>query len=280
MICIEEPSPMQTWIRKAKNSQKTIALVPTMGFLHEGHTSLLQKGRTLADRLVLSIFVNPLQFGPGEDLERYPKNREKDLEIAQSCGVDAVFFPDEKAMYPKGFQTTVSVDKLSGPLCGLQRPGHFQGVATVVLKLFHIIQPDFAIFGEKDFQQLKIIQRLVQDLNISTKIVAMPIVREEDGLAKSSRNQYLSMEEREAALSISLSLVKAQAMVDRGEKKIEPLLPMVQATMEETKKIRVEYIQIVDPETLESQQTFLKRPALLAIACHIGKTRLIDNCLL
>lgn len=280
MILIEKPAFMQEWSQKAKSLGKTIALVPTMGFLHEGHLSLLQKGRALADKLVLSIFVNPLQFGPGEDLKRYPRNVEKDLEIAKECDVDAVFIPDEKAVYPKGFQTTVSVEELSKPLCGIQRPHHFQGVATVVLKLFHIIRPDFALFGEKDFQQLKIIQRMVHDLNLPVQVVGMPIVREVDGLAKSSRNQYLSTQEREAALSISLSLAKAQAMVDRGEKNISALLQTVQATLEETEMVRVEYIHIVDPETLDSQQTFLKKPALLAIACHIGKTRLIDNCFL
>lgn len=279
MKIFESLQPMQAWSLATKNRGEKIAFVPTMGALHEGHAALLSAGKKLGDKLVLSIFVNPLQFGLNEDFHSYPRDREKDLAVAKNCGVDAVFLPTSIEMYPKGFQTAVEVEELSKPLCSPCRPGHFRGVATVVLKLFNIVQPDVALFGEKDWQQLKIIQRLVHDLSLPMEIIPVPTVREDDGLAISSRNQYLTKEERQAGLSLSLSLAKAQAMVDQRCKEAGAIIQMVKATLEETKKIKVDYVSICHPETLQELQT-VKKPALLAIACFIGKTRLIDNVLL
>ncbi|MDP2600570.1 MAG: pantoate--beta-alanine ligase [Deltaproteobacteria bacterium] len=279
MKIIETPLEMQEWALKRREHEEKIALVPTMGALHEGHLSLLREGKRLADHLVLSIFVNPLQFGPAEDLKQYPKTLEKDLNRAEECGVDIVFYPKTGDMYPKDFQTSLDLGALSKPLCGAARPGHFQGVATVVLKLFNIVQPNVALFGQKDYQQLRIIQQMVKDLNLPVEIKPMPIVREDDGLAMSSRNRYLKTDERQAALAISLSLVKAQSLVDQGEKNVEALVKTVHATLEETKKLKVEYALLCDPKTLDPLKT-LKLPALLAVACRIGETRLIDNCVL
>ena len=270
---------MQEWALKRKEHGEKIALVPTMGALHEGHLSLLREGKRLADHLVLSIFVNPLQFGPAEDFKKYPKVLEKDLNKAAECGVDIVFYPKSQDIYPKDFQTSLVLGALSKPLCGATRPGHFPGVATVVLKLFNIVQPNVALFGQKDYQQLRIIQQMVKDLNLPVEIKPMPIVREDDGLAMSSRNRYLKPDERQAALAVSLSLAKAQSLVDQGEKNVEALLKTVQATLEETKRIKVEYALLCDPKTLEPLKT-LKLPALLAVACRVGETRLIDNCVL
>ena len=279
MKIIRTVNAMQEFSKKARRAGKSVGFVPTMGALHEGHLSLLREGRKLGDQLVLSIFVNPTQFGPNEDLEKYPRDHEGDLKKAKGCKVDVVFYPKAKDIYPEGFQTFVNVEGLSKPLCGASRPGHFRGVATVVLKLFNIVQPHVALFGEKDFQQLKVIQRMVKDLDLPVEIKPMPIVREDDGLAMSSRNRYLSPEDRQAALAISLSLSKAQLMVDQGETNPKKIIEMVQATLEETKKIKIDYVKLCNPETLEDLKT-LKLPALLAIACLIGKTRLIDNCLL
>lgn len=279
MKIFENLQLMQAWSLAAKNRGEKVAFVPTMGALHEGHAALLRAGKKLGDKLVLSLFVNPLQFGLNEDFHAYPRDREKDLTAAKNCGVDAVFLPTSIEMYPKGFQTAVDVEEISKPLCGLSRPGHFRGVATVVLKLFNIVQPDVAIFGEKDWQQLKIIQRLVQDLSLPIEIISVPTVREDDGLAVSSRNQYLTKEERQAALAISLSLAKAQALVDQRCRDSATIIQMVKATLEETKKIRVDYVSICHPETLQELQT-IKKPVLLAMACFVGKTRLIDNVFL
>lgn len=279
MKIIESVSEMQEWSLHKRSQGEKIALVPTMGALHEGHFSLLKEGKRLADHLVLSLFVNPAQFGPDEDFDRYPKDFGGDLKKAEAEGVDILFHPSTKAMYGESFQTFVHAEGLSKLLCGASRPSHFCGVTTVVLKLFNIILPDVALFGEKDFQQLKIIQQMVKDLNIPVTIKPMPTIREDDGLAVSSRNRYLSEKERQAALAISLSLVKAQSFVDQKMGGIEDLLKTVQATLEETKMIRIDYVKLCDPETLQELKT-LRLPALLAIACFLGKTRLIDNCIL
>lgn len=279
MKIIEDPRQMQEWSLQTRGRRETIALVPTMGSLHEGHLSLLREGKKRSDKLVLSLFINPTQFGPQEDFGRYPKNFQGDLEKAKRCGVDILFCPTPEEMYPKKFQTFVTVEALEKPLCGKSRPTHFRGVATVVLKLFNIILPHIALFGQKDFQQLQIIRRMAADLNLGVTILGMPILREVDGLAMSSRNLNLSPEEKRAALALSLSLAKAQALLDRGEKNIQTLLQTVAATLEETRKIRIDYIAICDVETLEELEHF-KSPALLAMACFVGTTRLIDNAIL
>lgn len=279
MIILKLPEEVQHWALNTKRRGQRIAFVPTMGALHEGHCSLLREGRKLGDKLAMSLFVNPAQFGPGEDFEKYPRDEKGDFAKAQACGVDVIFAPPAAEIYPASFQTGVAVEKLSKPLCGASRPGHFQGVATVVLKLFNIVQPDIALFGEKDYQQLKIIQKMVRDLNLPIQIKPMPIVREKDGLAISSRNATLSPEERKAALAIPASLNKAREVVAAGETNPKTILNAVFATLAESKKIAIDYVSLCDPETLEELKG-LKRPALLAVACWVGKTRLIDNCLL
>jgi len=267
---------MREFSASERRANRSIAFVPTMGALHEGHLSLLRYGRKAADLLVISIYVNPTQFGPTEDLRSYPRDLDGDLARAKSAGADAVFLPSDDTIYPKGFQTFVEVGELSKPLCGLSRPGHFRGVATVVAKLLNIVSPDIAIFGEKDFQQLAVIRRMVADLDMPVEIVGRPIVREPDGLAMSSRNMYLTAKERAAALSISRSLTIAQGMVESGEKSAKALLCRVRAEIEETGLARIDYAGAVDPETLE-EKTEMIRPFLLALAVFVGRTRLIDN---
>lgn len=279
MIILKNPEEVQKWSQATRRKGHTIAFVPTMGALHEGHLSLLREGRRSADKLVLSIFVNPTQFGPQEDLAQYPRDEAGDLARAKSCGVDIVLIPSVEAMYPDRFQTMVEVEKLSKPLCGTRRLGHFRGVTTVVLKLFHIVQPNIALFGEKDYQQLKVIERMVRDLNLPIQIKPMPTVREKDGLAMSSRNIYLTPEERQSALAIPLSLKKAKECIAQGESDPKKILNTVVATLTESKKIQIDYVSLCDPETLEELKE-LNFPALLAVACYIGKTRLIDNCVL
>lgn len=267
---------MQSWSFSKRKAGKTIAFVPTMGALHQGHLSLLREGKHRADLLVSSIFVNPAQFGPGEDLSRYPRDIDNDLKKMKEAKVDAVFLPDDKEMYPGGYRTYVSVEEITEHLCGLSRPGHFRGVATVVLKLLNIVMPQVAIFGEKDFQQLVVIKRMVKDLNLPVEIVGMPIVRERDGLAMSSRNRYLSAEERAAALSLSQSLTKAELLVQKGELDAKKILKTVRDTLYAAKIVHIDYVELCDAETLEVLKTF-RPPALLAIAASVGPTRLIDN---
>ena len=255
---------------------KTIALVPTMGYLHEGHLSLLRAGRDAADILVISIFVNPLQFGANEDFNVYPRDMERDLELAESCGVDIVFAPAAADLYPGGFSTFVEVEGLTETLCGLSRPGHFRGVTTVVCKLFNLTRPDLAFFGRKDFQQLAVIRRMSSDLDLGIEIVGMPIVREPDGLAMSSRNQLLKPNEREAAPLINQTLTEAA-------EKYRSLTPgeikdQVINTLNEHPLMQVEYFDIVDSETLESISDWDSAPNKIGcIAVHLGEVRLIDN---
>lgn len=279
MRIIDTVAGMQAFSREARKAGKTIALVPTMGFLHKGHASLMIEGRKRADVLVTSIFVNPAQFGPTEDFDAYPRDLEQDREVAESAGVDVIFAPKVSDMYPKGFQTYVSVEELTRPLCGTSRPGHFRGVTTVVAKLLNIVMPHTALFGKKDFQQLAVIRRMVAELNMDVEIVGMPIVREADGLAMSSRNAYLGPEERQHALCLSRALAGAQAMFRDGERSVAMLKEMVLRTIGEVSGAVIDYADFRDCDTLDVVETADGR-TLIALAVKIGTTRLIDNCVL
>lgn len=279
MKVFQSINEMQAWSLASRRKGKTIAFVPTMGGLHEGHATLLRQGKKTADRLVLSLFVNPIQFGPKEDFKNYPRPVEKDLKQAKNCGVDVVFLPTAEIIYPKNFQTFVHLENLTKRLCGLKRPGHFRGVATVVLKLFHIVQPDIALFGKKDYQQLRVIEQMVADLNLQVQIVPIDIVREKDGLAMSSRNHYLSPSERKIAVRLSQGLQEIQKWIDGGEIAPPKLENRFIDFLTKEKKITIDYVTICDPITLEPLKK-LKSDSLLAIACFVGQTRLIDNVIL
>lgn len=270
---------MQDKARSLREAGKRLGFVPTMGYFHEGHLALMRKARELSDVLVVSIFVNPTQFGPGEDYRRYPRDLERDRKLAEAEGVDILFVPTVEEMYPPGYQTYVEVRELSKPLCGASRPGHFRGVATVVLKLFNIVKPHLAVFGEKDYQQLKVIERLVRDLNLEVEIVPYPIVREPDGLAMSSRNVYLSPEERRSALCLYRALELAQRRVSEGKRKVPELKAELEAFIASHPFTRIDYVEFRDPETLE-EKTVVDGPTLLALAVFVGKARLIDNTIL
>ena len=261
-------------IKQWKKEGKTIGLVPTMGFLHEGHASLIRKCREQNDIVVVSDFVNPTQFGPNEDLEAYPRDFERDSKLCESLGADLIFAPSPEDMYhdPHAF---VSIDTLSETLCGKTRPIHFKGVCTVVTKLFHIVAPDRAYFGEKDAQQLAIIRKMVKDLNFDIEIVGCPIVREEDGLAKSSRNTYLNDKERQAALCLSRAVKTGKEVIYTGEDAKEVLNPM-KAIIEAEPLARIDYVMMVDALTMQPIEK-ADRDVLVAMAVYIGKTRLIDN---
>lgn len=279
MNVIHDVQAMQQAALAFRRQGKRIAFVPTMGFLHEGHASLLREGRKRGDLLVLSIFVNPTQFGPNEDLDRYPRNLEGDCALAEACGVDIVFAPTAAGMYPPGFQTTVSLGPLTEPLCGASRPGHFNGVAVVVAKLFGIVLPDVALFGKKDFQQLAVIRQMAIDLNLAVEVVGMPIVREADGLAMSSRNSYLSPEERQQALCLSRAIQQVRALFALGERSIDRLLAEARAQIEVVPSAVIEYLELRDATTLALVGQ-ADQGTLLALAVRIGSTRLIDNTLL
>jgi len=255
---------------------KRIAFVPTMGYLHEGHLALVRKARELADVVIVSIFVNPIQFGPKEDLSRYPRDFDRDADLLGKEKTDIIFYPDDGQMYTEGFTTYVEVRKLEDHLCGKSRIGHFTGVATVVAKLFNIVKPHYAVFGQKDYQQLMVIERMVKDLNMDVEVVPYPTVREADGMAMSSRNSYLSETERKKARLISASLRRAQELIKEGERKTETIRKAVDDILHQEEGIEVEYIDICDTGTLEDVPVVAGR-AVLAIACRIGKTRLIDN---
>jgi pantoate--beta-alanine ligase len=270
---------MQARSESIRNRGKRIAFVPTMGFLHEGHCSLLKKGRFCCDDLVLSIFVNPTQFGPGEDYDTYPRDMEKDLQLAEKEGVDAVFTPSREELYGINFQTRIELEKLPNHLCGLSRPSHFQGVALVVTKLFNIVKPHVAIFGEKDYQQLAIIRQLVRDLDFDIQIEGGAIVREKDGLAMSSRNAYLSVEQRKTALCLFQALQKARKAVEQGETKTATLINDMTFFIQSHPDTEIDYISICDPQTLDSVDR-IHEPVLMALAVKVGKTRLIDNMIL
>ena len=247
-----------------------------MGYLHEGHGSLISRAREENDKVVVSIFVNPMQFGPGEDLESYPRDLDKDSAYCESLGADLIFHPEPEEMYTDGFCSYVDMSVLTEELCGLSRPVHFRGVCTVVNKLFNIVQPDRAYFGQKDAQQLAIIKRMVQDLNMDLEIIGCPIVREEDGLAKSSRNTYLSAEERQAALVLSRAVKLGQELVAGGETDAKKIVSEMSALIEKEPLARIDYVKAVDGLTMQQIDT-VKKPMLVALAVYIGKTRLIDN---
>lgn len=272
---VAEMQRMSDELRK----DKRIAFVPTMGYLHEGHLALVRKARRLGDIVVVSIFVNPIQFGPSEDLSRYPRDFERDAALLENEGTDIIFYPGDGEMYTDGFTTYVEVRGLDKHLCGKTRTGHFTGVATVVAKLFNIVKPHFAVFGQKDYQQLTIIERMVTDLNMDVKIVPYPTVREDDGLAMSSRNTYLSAAERKKALAISACLREAEGLVRAGERNAQTIRNAVEKTLQGEDGIEIEYIEICDAATLEETPVVRDR-AVLAIACRIGRTRLIDNTIL
>ncbi len=279
MEIITSVAEMQERATAALAAGKTISFVPTMGYLHDGHATLLREGRSRGDLLVLSIFVNPTQFGVGEDFESYPRDLERDSETARENGVDIIFSPVASEMYPPGYQTYVNVEAVSLPLCGASRPGHFRGVTTVVAKLFNIVKPTFALFGEKDYQQLVVLRRMVRDLNMDLEIIGVPTVREKDGLAMSSRNSYLSPEERKSALCLSRSLAAACDLYRAGEVVVERLRAEVLRILEGEPLARIDYAEFRDGDSLEEVDRADER-TVLALAVRIGSTRLIDNTMI
>jgi pantoate--beta-alanine ligase len=276
MEIIKDVKAMKAYVKAIKTKGETICLVPTMGYLHEGHLDLMRMGRPLADHLIISIFVNPTQFGAGEDLDKYPRDLPRDTRLAESVGVDCIFNPEAADMYPQGYATYVNVEGITEGLCGASRPGHFRGVTTVVAKLFNIIEPDISVFGEKDYQQLAVIRRMVEDLDMNVKILAHGTVREEDGLAMSSRNKYLNPEERKNALVLNRSLKFAQDRVQSGERNAAAIKSEVEKMISSTPGCTIDYVEIVDPDLLNPLDT-LETRAVMALAVRVGKTRLIDN---
>jgi pantoate--beta-alanine ligase len=279
MEVIDTIDAMQVRCEKLRLSGQTISLVPTMGFFHEGHLELMRVGKRHSDVLVISIFVNPIQFGPNEDYETYPRDTEGDLSKAREVGVDFAFVPSLKEMYPDGFQTKITVEKVTKHLCGISRPDHFDGVTTVVAKLFNITKPHVAIFGQKDYQQLTVISRMVEDLKMDIQIVGVPTVREPDGLAMSSRNSYLSPDERRSALCLKKSIDLAYDMVREGEKDVNNIKLAVEKLILGHPFTKLDYIILCHPVTLENTET-IEGETLLALAVRVGKTRLIDNRLI
>ena len=267
---------MKSFSLEARRKGKTIAFVPTMGFLHEGHLSLMREGKRRSDLLVISIFVNPTQFGPSEEFERYPRDFPGDSKMAAEVGVDVLFAPETGEMYPPGHQTFIRVTGVTQGLCGRSRPSHFQGVTTVVAMLFNIVMPHVAIFGEKDFQQLVAIQQMVRDLHMEVEVLGMPTVREPDGLAMSSRNSYLRPEERKIALCVPRSLNRAEELLRTGERSSATILQEMKKTIEAEPSVRLDYIEICDPRTLQEIDQ-IDQDAVFALAAYVGKVRLIDN---
>ena len=262
--------------RALKERGCAIGFVPTMGYLHEGHLSLIRQAKKDCDTTIISIFVNPTQFAPGEDYERYPRDIDRDCILAFNAGVDFIFAPPVDEMYPSGYQTYIEVEKLSFPLCGISRPGHFRGVATIVAKLFNIIRPDIAYFGAKDAQQALVIKRMTADLNMGVEINVLPTVRADDGLAISSRNNYLTKKERDSAVVLYKSLLRAQRLIDSGERDSSRILKMMREMITKAPRARIDYVSLVDEETLEEKKEIAGN-ILIAIAAWIGNVRLIDN---
>jgi pantoate--beta-alanine ligase len=277
-ICqtIEE---MRSALREVRGKGKRLGFVPTMGALHDGHLSLVRAAKAQCDVAAVSIFVNPLQFGPNEDFAKYPRTFECDHELLEKAGVDFLFAPTPEEMYPAGGVTYVTVEDLSDKLCGRSRPSHFRGVTTAVAKLFHIVEPDRAFFGQKDAAQAAIIRRMVRDLNLPIVVVICPIVREADGLAMSSRNAYLSPHERKSALILHRALIHVKNRFDQGERRASKLIDSGKQVLAQEPAVRLDYFEIVDPDTLQAMEK-LTRTALAAVAAFVGTTRLIDNALL
>jgi pantoate--beta-alanine ligase len=281
MEIINRRQRMTSVARKIRREQdRTIGLVPTMGALHEGHLSLVREARRMCDVVVVSVFVNPTQFGPGEDFEHYPRDLTKDTALLTDYNVDYIFAPTVEEMYPRGFSTYVNVEGLSEQLEGASRPGHFRGVATVVTILLNTVRPDFAFFGQKDAQQALVIRRLVKDLAFDTEIVVLPIVREDSGLAISSRNLYLTPDEQSSATVIHRALAYAKKAYREGERSAGRIAEIIRTTVESEPRARLDYVTIADAETLERVDKIDERPTLIALAAYIGKTRLIDNTIL
>ncbi|MGA2316866.1 MAG: pantoate--beta-alanine ligase [Thermodesulfobacteriota bacterium] len=276
MEVIKTIKEMKEFSSQARRAGKTIAFVPTMGYFHDGHLSLMREGRRRGHLLIISLFVNPTQFGPNEDFKNYPRDFERDSKMAEEVGVDVLFAPEASDMYPLNHQTIVRVEKVTQNLCGRSRPIHFQGVTTVVMMLFEIVMPHVAIFGEKDYQQLVTIQQMVRDLHMSVEVVGMPTVREADGLAMSSRNAYLLPEERKAALSLYRSLQKAKGLLQKGERKTDRILHEMKGIFQSEPLVRIDYVQICDATTLQDVDR-IEGDVVVALAAYLGKTRLIDN---
>lgn len=279
MNIVSDIAEMQQTASRLRREGRTLGCVPTMGFFHEGHLSLMRRARAECDVVVVTLFVNPTQFGPHEDFFAYPRDFERDCQLAEAEGVDILFAPTTEAMYPAGYQTAVTVEKLTQTLCGASRPGHFRGVTTIVAKLFHLTQPHRAYFGLKDYQQCKVIEKMVKDLNFDITIVPCPIVREPDGLAMSSRNAYLSPAERQAALSLNRSLRHAEEIVRQGERDARIVRAQVEAMIAAEPLAQIDYVELVDAETLQPVER-MEQKTLVAVAVKIGRARLIDNTVL
>lgn len=279
MKVVDSISRMSTLVKILKKEGKSVGFVPTMGYLHEGHLSLVRTAKKHTDIVMMSIFVNPIQFGPGEDIDKYPRDFKHDEQMAQSAGVDVLFYPLAKDMYPAGYSTYVNVESLTENLCGRSRPGHFKGVATVVAKLFGIVKPDIAYFGQKDAQQAIIIKKMVEDLNMGVEIKVLPTMREADGLAMSSRNTYLSSSEREDAAVLHQSLEKAEYLIKKGERDVKKVIKAIESSIKEKPSTKIDYISIVDAKNLKDVDV-ITGEVLIALAVFVGKTRLIDNIIL
>ncbi|TEU04478.1 MAG: pantoate--beta-alanine ligase [Candidatus Aminicenantes bacterium] len=279
MKTITRTEEMHEAVLEEKSHGRSVGFVPTMGFLHEGHLSLVRESVRRADVTVVSIYVNPTQFGPKEDFKQYPRDIHRDTELLKAEGVDYLFLPDNKEIYPEGYKTYVEVHDLQDKLCGRSRPGHFRGVCTVALKLFNTVNPDMAFFGQKDAQQTIILKRMVQDLNLGVKIEVVPIVREEDGLALSSRNTYLNQKERSTALVLSASLEEARMMVKNGERDSGQIVDRMKEMIGREPLAKIDYVEIVDMENLDPVQK-IENEAMAALAVFVGEVRLIDNTIL
>lgn len=276
MRIIKDPQEMRSFSQKTKTRHKTIGFVPTMGALHEGHLSLVSAAKEKSDVVVVSIFINPIQFGPSEDYANYPRDLKADMRLLKNFDVDVVFIPDASKMFPEGPKTFVEVEGLSKKMCGRTRPTHFRGVTTIVATLFNIVCPDFAFFGEKDFQQQVIIKRMVKGLNFPVKIHSLPTVREYDGLAMSSRNKYLTPGEHKSALIFYKVLTLAKEEIESGGKDLRKIIMRMRALIGSEPSVRLDYVILADPETLEEVKK-IKGKVLIAVAAHLGKARLIDN---
>jgi len=279
MKVIKKSKELQTLIEREKKKGKIIGLVPTMGYLHSGHISLIKRAKKDCGIVVVSIYVNPTQFGPGEDYQRYPRDLERDKKLAKEAGTDILFVPSDEEIYPDSFHTYIQVEELSGRLCGVSRPIHFRGVATIVAKLFNIVKPTKAYFGWKDAQQLIILKKMVKDLNMDVEVVGLPTVREKDGLAISSRNKYLSKQERKIAPILYQALVKAKKMVNSGENDSARVLQQAKDLIKKKKGVKIDYLKAINLIDLKDAKK-IKKNTLIAIAAWIGKTRLIDNVII